>query len=172
MRLPRFAIFVTADRYSLSVTPKITQLNLTLQVGLAALKYAAATGVIRTVSNQSRLWIIQILTNGRHLTPLAIFNEQVPPMDMTKESIRQLLGEMEKSGVVTKDEKHAYFLKANMDKPGEITRFNESELLRGIERLCETFRAYRAMPTTSIQRVLKRASENEAIRYRNRKPKR
>jgi hypothetical protein len=126
------------------------------------------------VRNQSRQWIIQILRDakGRHLKPLDIFAAQVLPMDMTKDSIRQLLGMMEKSGVVTKDDKHAYFLKADMKKPGEITRFNESELLRGIERFCEKFRTYRGMPTTSIQRVLKKASENEAIRHRNPKPKR
>jgi hypothetical protein len=130
----------------------------------------------QTVSNQSRQRIIQILRDakpkGRHMKPLEIYNEQVPPMDMTKDSIRQLLGMMEKSGVVTKNDKHAYFLKADMKKPGEITRFNESELLRVIESDCEKFRTYRRMPTTSILRVLQKASENEASRHRNKKPKR
>jgi DNA-binding IclR family transcriptional regulator len=97
------------------------------------------------------------------MTPIAIFHEQLPPMDMTRDSIRQLLGVMEKAGLVTKDEHHAYFLKAAMSS-AEIVSFNEAALLAIIERACETFRTHRKMPTTSIQRVLKKSSENEAVR--------
>jgi hypothetical protein len=80
------------------------------------------------------------------MTPLELFKAQLPHMDMTEESIRQLLGVMLRTGAVCKDDRHRYFLRAGLS-PEQIKNFDQNELLKDLIKTSDLHRHKRgALP--------------------------
>jgi hypothetical protein len=63
------------------------------------------------------------------MKPLAIWRAQGSVKEMSKVSIRQLLGVMLRNGTICKDDKGGYFLRASMSAE-EIKNFDRNQLLK------------------------------------------
>jgi hypothetical protein len=91
---------------------------------------------------------------GLHLTPIVIWDRQPGPHDdrpMTPESIRQLLGQMLKSGQVCKD-KDGYFLRETLP-PSKLKDWDYKQTLADFKKVGELNRVKRGVHSSDLLRA-------------------